>query len=179
VDRSIPRHLQVAQPLRISLHSHSPLPVIEAAGHGLIGLACLDNKVQIGGLKLPLDGVGLALGAAPGFTRGEDNGFRGEQPAAAVPFDQDAVAVLGLVFWIGAARFGAQARRSGRHFPYPGAGRSGVRGVGIGQTLTCLKVAFETGSYKVGPSLLADLEAGGGAIAGLCEGEAGAPLLWA
>ena len=53
----------------------------------------------------------MALGAAPGFTGGEDDGFGGEHPAAAIALDQYAVAVLRLVFWIGAARFGAQAKQ--------------------------------------------------------------------
>ncbi len=49
----------------------------------------------------------MALGAAPGFTGGEDDGFRGQHPAAAVLLNQDAVAVLVL----GAARLGAQAKQ--------------------------------------------------------------------
>ena len=104
---SIPRHLQIAQSFGIALHSYSPLPVVKAPRHGLIGLARLDNEVQIPGLKLPLDGVVLPLGAAPGFTGGEDNGFGGEHPAAAIALDQYAVAVLGL----GTTFLGAQAKQ--------------------------------------------------------------------
>ncbi|MNH06828.1 hypothetical protein D3C76_1326250 [compost metagenome] len=45
---SIPRHLQIAQPLGISRNYHRTFPVVEAASHGLIRLAGTDSEVQIG-----------------------------------------------------------------------------------------------------------------------------------
>ena len=56
-------------------------------------------------------GYALPLGAAPGVARRQANRVGGEHPAAAIPLNQNTVAVFGLVFGISAARLGAQAKQ--------------------------------------------------------------------
>lgn len=104
---SISRHLQIADTLGIPRDGYRPLPVVKASRHGLIGLARLNGEPYIAGFQLPLDRVGLPLGAAPGFAGGEADLRRVQHPAAAVPLNQDAVAVLRFR----ASCLGAQAKQ--------------------------------------------------------------------